>query len=46
MSCRASFRSRNQWVFKHSLLKVPLKLSTNALSVGLPGREKSIFAPF
>jgi len=26
--------------------KVPLSDSTNALSVGLPGREKSIFAPF
>jgi hypothetical protein len=26
--------------------KVPLNDSTNALSVGFPGREKSIFAPF
>jgi len=26
--------------------KVPLSDSTNALSVGLPGREKSIFTPF
>ncbi len=45
MSCFASFRSRNQWMSRHSLRNVPLKLSTNALSVGLPGRQKSIFAP-
>ena len=41
--CFASLRSMNQWVFKHSLRNVPLKLSTNALSVGFPGLEKSIF---
>ena len=31
---------------KHSDRNVPLKLSTNAFSVGLPGLEKSIFTPF
>jgi hypothetical protein len=36
----------NQWMFRHSDRNVPLKLSTNALSVGLPGLEKSIFTPF
>jgi hypothetical protein len=31
----------NQWAFRHSARNLPLKLSMNALSVGLPGREKS-----
>jgi len=39
-------RSLNQWASRHSARKVPLNDSTNALSVGLPGREKSIFTPF
>jgi hypothetical protein len=42
----ASFSFMNQWVLRHSLRKVPLELSTKALSVGLLGLEKSIFAPF
>lgn len=32
---------RNQWAFRHSARKRPLNASMNALSVGLPGCEKS-----
>src|SRR5579871_3813394 len=42
----ASSRLMNQWAFKHSARNLPLKLSMNALSVGLPGREKSSVTPF
>lgn len=35
----------NQWAFRHSARNLPLKLSMNALSVGLPGREKSSVTP-
>jgi hypothetical protein len=42
----ASASVPNQWAFRHSTRKVPLNDSTKALSVGLPGREKSIFIPF
>ena len=38
---RAPSRFMNQWTFRHSALNLPLKLSMKALSVGLPGREKS-----
>ncbi len=31
----------NQWAFKHSVQNLPLNDSMKALSVGLPGREKS-----
>jgi len=34
-------RLRNQRAFRHSARKRPLKASLYALSVGLPGREKS-----
>jgi len=37
----ASSRLMNQGMFRHSARNLPLKLSMNALSVGLPGREKS-----
>jgi hypothetical protein len=37
----ASASAPNQWAFRHSARKVPLNDSTKALSVGLPGREKS-----
>jgi hypothetical protein len=30
----------NQSVLRHSSLKLPLKDSTNGLSVGVPGRER------
>jgi hypothetical protein len=43
--CRASSRLRNQCVFRHSLLNLPLKDSMKLLSVGLPGREKSSTTP-
>jgi hypothetical protein len=42
----ASVSVPNRWAFKHSARKVPWNDSTKALSVGLPGREKSIFIPF
>ena len=35
---RASSRDKNQCVFRHSSRSRPLNDSTNALSVGLPGR--------
>jgi hypothetical protein len=31
----------NQWAFRHSARRRPLKASMKALSVGFPGREKS-----
>lgn len=34
-------KERNQLTFKNSFLKLPLKDSINALSVGFPGLEKS-----
>ena len=37
---------RNQWAFRHSPRNLPLKDSMKALSVGLPGREKSSTTPF
>src|ERR1700722_2918437 len=37
----ASSRERNQFTFKHSSLKLPLKDSIKGLSVGFPGLEKS-----
>jgi len=42
---RASSRDMNQFSFRHSCLNLPLKDSTVALSVGVPGREKSILIP-
>src|SRR2546430_16131430 len=42
---RASARSRNQCWFKHSSRNLPLKLSTNAFSTGLPGSMKSSVIP-
>ena len=39
-SC-ASASVGNHWAFRHSARKRPLNASTNALSVSLPGREKS-----
>jgi hypothetical protein len=36
----------NQCWFRHSARNLPLKDSMNALSVGLPGREKSSVTPF
>ena len=41
----ASASVRNQWAFRLSALRRPLKASMNALSVGLPGREKSSVTP-
>jgi aspartyl-tRNA(Asn)/glutamyl-tRNA(Gln) amidotransferase subunit A len=41
---RASSRLRNQCVLRHSARNLPLKDSSNGLSVGLPGREKSSVA--
>ena len=38
---RASARLKNQEAFRHSARNEPLNDSMNALSVGLPGREKS-----
>ncbi|KWE93262.1 hypothetical protein WT54_05690 [Burkholderia territorii] len=38
----ASASDVNQCTFRHSLRSVPLNESTNALSVGLPGRLKAI----
>ena len=35
----------NQCAFKHSARNLPFRLSINALSVGLPGREKSNVTP-
>ena len=35
----------NQLVLRHLSLKLPLKDSTNGLSVGFPGREKSSVTP-
>lgn len=37
----ASSKDKNQFVFKHSSLRLPLKDSMKGLSVGLPGLEKS-----
>lgn len=42
----ASPRLMNQCAFRHSARNLPLKLSMNALSVALPGREKSSVTPF
>ncbi len=42
---RASSRDMNQLSFRHSCHSLPLKDSTVALSVGVPGREKSILMP-
>ena len=42
MSCLASVSVANQCTSKHSARSVPLNDSTYALSVGFPGREKSI----
>lgn len=42
----ASSRDKNQWALRHSSRKRPLKDSFFALSVGLPGREKSVSTPF
>lgn len=39
---RASSKDINQFSFRHSCRNLPLKDSTVALSVGVPGREKSI----
>lgn len=36
---------KNQWVFRHSALNLPLNTSMKALSVGLPGRDKSRITP-
>lgn len=43
---RASASDKNQWLFRHSSRSRPLKLSTKALSVGLPGRDKSSVTSF
>src|SRR5713226_5197705 len=43
--CFASASVANQWASKHSDRSVPLNDSTYALSVGFPGREKSICTP-
>ena len=45
MRCSASARVANQCASRHSARSVPLNDSTCALSVGLPGREKSIGTP-
>jgi hypothetical protein len=42
MTCLASVSVANQCTSKHSARSVPLNDSTCALSVGFPGREKSI----
>jgi hypothetical protein len=42
----ASPNDKNQCAFRHSLPNRPLKDSTLALSVGLPGGEKSSPMPF
>jgi hypothetical protein len=42
---RASSRHMNQCAFRHSVRSFPLYDSMNALSVGLPGREKSSVTP-
>lgn len=42
---RASSRDMNQFSFRHSCRSLPLNDSTVALSVGVPGREKSIRIP-
>jgi len=42
---RASWRSANQFSFRHSSRSRPLKLSTNAFSIGLPGRMKWSWTP-
>ncbi len=44
LSC-ASSSERNQWMFRHSSRRLPLNDSINGLSVGFPGREKSIVTP-
>ena len=36
---------RNQCAFRHSARSRPLKASMKALSIGLPGREKSSVTP-
>ena len=40
MSARASATLANQCSFRHSPRNLPLKLSTKAFSIGLPGRMK------
>jgi len=45
MICFASASDVNQWASRHSNRNVPLNDSTYALSVGFPGREKSIRTP-
>jgi hypothetical protein len=35
----------NQYAFRHYAPNFPFRLSINALSVGLPGREKSSVTP-
>ena len=42
---RASSRDMTPFSFRHSCRNLPLKDSTVALSVGVPGREKSILMP-
>ena len=42
----ASASDKNQCASRHSSRKRPLNNSTKALSVGLPGREKSNVTPF
>lgn len=42
---RASFSDMNPFSFRHSRRNLPLYNSTVALSVGVPGREKSIRIP-
>lgn len=46
ITCLASTSVANQCASKHSARNVPLNDSTYALSVGFPGREKSICTPF
>jgi len=45
-SCASRRRATRTSALRHSLRKRPLKDSTLALSVGLPGREKSSSMPF
>ena len=42
---RASTRDKNRWIFRHSSRRLPLDDSINVLSVGFPGRERSIIPP-
>jgi len=46
ISFRASSIEVNKFTLNHSSLKLPLNDSISALSVGLPGREKSRVTPF